>query len=783
MGKIKKLFINHGEKIGMALFGLIVLVGLAGADWVPYSGTPNQITSKVQANEQAWLKPDRAWTPEEAAQFELKPEDDPKAIVDRELAKAMPLSDFNLTQKFVRSPYEQVQPLKNPEFQQLQDPIANGGRVLLAVNDEKYIKEMELFQQGLDKDGKPLPEGTFPGAPKPVDDNTPDEFRKRPGAGLGAAGSLLPGADAGLNNYDPSAIMPGGRGRRGPGGAAAADAGLSTYDPANPDAAMGMGMMAAAGLPPGQTGRGFRYISIRAVFPIRDQIHKIAEATNLQPQQAAMALEILDYQLERQTMQESGDPWGGPWEPVDVNVATDVLTKMAVGLEPDIVYSQVTDPAMTMPLPSRVTGQWHKDATHPRIEKFTLTEQQIKQEVMFQQESLRKLEELKKELPDPPAFKKGWTGMVISGNQLNSAMMGGDMMGGGYGGGGYGGAFAMPESGAGMEGSGSYGGGGMMPGGFGGQTAAGGPRGNRPPAKISPIDDLIKKTDKDRKKEIEEYVKNVVSVVGELLLFRYIDFSVEPGKTYRYRARLVFRNPNFGKDADAAAGDTSVVTGETRTSDWSEPTKPEPVQKDQQTYVTDVRSGPGFAFPAPMLNVFQWDATLGSLQQSVLDVRLGQTISGKKRTSVLDPAKASFEEKDYQFQSTDVVVDAQADVQLEPSAHPDVKPAGGTGGLMLPEQVLVSLSEGGMSLLDPSVQKTDESKWKGYHEKQNEDWKKMKEQSTMATDPLLGAAGTAGGEAGMMMDMYAGYGGRGLNPLQSKKSKGRSRGRQMPAMP
>ncbi len=82
----------------------------------------------------------------------------------------MPLSEVTLSQKFVRSPYETTKPITNPIFKSLEDAIATQGRVLLAVVDEDYRKEMELFQQGLDKDGKPLPQGTFPGAPKPQDD-------------------------------------------------------------------------------------------------------------------------------------------------------------------------------------------------------------------------------------------------------------------------------------------------------------------------------------------------------------------------------------------------------------------------------------------------------------------------------------------------------------------------------------------------------------------------------------------------------------------------------------
>jgi len=769
-GKLKKLFINHGEKIGMAVVALIVIVGMSGADWSPYKGTPGEITSKVRDAEAKWTP--AVWPEEEAKEFEIKPEDEPSAIVASNISNSLPLSEFALTQKFVRSPYETVAPLTNPEWKKLEEPIATAGRVLLAVVDEEAQREMELRMQGLDKDGKPLPAGTFPGAPNPMDDNIPDEFRQRPGTGLGGpmgADGLAP--DAMALEALGAAGGPGGRGRRGKGAAAAATAAGVNLDGLVPGMSLdgtGMPGMPTGGLPPGQKGRGFHYVSVRAVFPVRDQIVKLANATNIPEQQAGMALQVRGDRLERQTMQESGDRWGGPWEPVDINVSADVLTKMAVGLEPDVIYAQLTDPAMTMPLPARVSGVWRNDVTHPRIEKFTLTPAQIQQEVLFQQEALRQLEEMKKELPPPPAQKGGWSQIVVSGSALQNMMMGAsDPYAGGYGGMGGGGGFAMPEAGMGGMGAEAYGGAPQFGGGVG--------RGNKPPAKLKPIDELMKMKDKELKKELESYIEKAVQVVGELLLFRYIDFSVEPGKTYRYRASLVFRNPNFLKTADLAAGDTSVVTGETRTSDWSDATSPVTVPKDQQSFVTDVKPAGATAFPVPQLNVFQWDATLGSMQQAVLPVNFGQTISGRRRTDVLDPAKGTFELKEYTFQSTDYVVDAQTDIQLEAAAHPDVKPAGGTrGDLMLPERVLVALSEGGVAILDPSVSRQAELDSRKYLEYQNKRWKEMKDAATAVPDGMAGMEGMEG-----MYDAAMTYGSRGFNPLSNRGGK---RGRKAPAV-
>ncbi|MGL4941910.1 MAG: hypothetical protein ACRC46_01820 [Thermoguttaceae bacterium] len=53
-------------------------------------------------------------------------------------------------------------------------------------------------------------------------------------------------------------------------------------------------------------------------------------------------------------------------------------------------------------------------------------------------------------------------------------------------------------------------------------------------------------------------------------LFRYFDFDVEAGKTYRYRVQLIAANPNVGL-AEVAVDDPKIVTATDLTSDWSEP--------------------------------------------------------------------------------------------------------------------------------------------------------------------------------------------------------------------
>jgi hypothetical protein len=52
-------------------------------------------------------------------------------------------------------------------------------------------------------------------------------------------------------------------------------------------------------------------------------------------------------------------------------------------------------------------------------------------------------------------------------------------------------------------------------------------------------------------------------------LFRFTDFDVQPGHSYRYRVQLVLKNPNYGISADALA--TPAVKPEPyRDTPWSD---------------------------------------------------------------------------------------------------------------------------------------------------------------------------------------------------------------------
>jgi hypothetical protein len=56
-------------------------------------------------------------------------------------------------------------------------------------------------------------------------------------------------------------------------------------------------------------------------------------------------------------------------------------------------------------------------------------------------------------------------------------------------------------------------------------------------------------------------------------LFRYLDFDVRQGMSYRYRVRLTAINPNIGIDWELFGVPKSISEGDERTGPWSDPSR------------------------------------------------------------------------------------------------------------------------------------------------------------------------------------------------------------------
>jgi hypothetical protein len=75
-------------------------------------------------------------------------------------------------------------------------------------------------------------------------------------------------------------------------------------------------------------------------------------------------------------------------------------------------------------------------------------------------------------------------------------------------------------------------------------------------------------------------------------LFRFFDFGAKPGKTYRYRVKLVLRNPN-ALVPPRFLEKREFAKGEAREADWSEPSPPVAVIAGNRLLAGTVSPGRG----------------------------------------------------------------------------------------------------------------------------------------------------------------------------------------------
>jgi len=771
----KAFLVNHTEKLVLGAAVLMVLFFLGGSQWSSYAGTPTEITDKVAKAKVELEKHD--WPVEEKAKYEMTQDKIPKQRVHDFLLNPISVANYQMSTKFVATPWQGKEPLRDPALLTLEDALADAGKVLIErpIDPTKVEEEAESDKDAdSKKKGKKKtaePEVEEPATPSDED----DEFATSAGAageGLGQLGGAamspaIPGG--GFEQSDGeggfgAGALPGRASKGAPPAAMAGALGM----------ALGLGGMGEMSGYPGGGGGGanvvreaqpYKFASVRAVFPLKEQIRRFQEATNSTTMEmASLLFEVIDFNLERQEQFGAGDHWT-EWESVDTQAAIDVLGQ-ALDHEAEIVQGTVTNNVMTMPLPTRIYGRWGQNVSHPRILNFELTPEQIQQEVEFQSRLIQLIKDDSKNNPEerPKLQKKGFSSVMGDTRALQSQALGGSAYGS------MGGSMPGMSPGS-MMGNSKRGGMGAM--GSAQSMPGGGQRANAP---TGPSVDIMKKLletdDQDAQgKALKEYIKKRVTADGELLLFRYLDFDVDPGKTYRYRVRLVLNNPNFGHLASEANGEAGVVEGETRTTAWSNVTKPVTIERDVYYFVKDVDSKRG---NKTRMSVFQWDTKLGTTVNAEIDLYPGQHIGGTTEAHVIDPAKSKVEDaKKYTFVSSDTLVDTHADISLDRTVHKDLKlPGGSNGEARLPEEVLV-VQMGELAVIDPIRQRALKDRLEKSQKAQDKSFESLSDEAGAGAGMMMGAGGGDMAESyGMGSGKKGGKGGRSANPLSGRGGMG-----------
>lgn len=214
----------------------------------------------------------------------------------------------------------------------------------------------------------------------------------------------------------------------------------------------------------------------------------------------------------------------------------------------------------------------------------------------------------------------------------------------------------------------------------------------------------------------------------EYKLFRFFDFDVKPGKTYKYRVRLVLTNPNFAKPKRYLA-DPKLAAEEVLYTDWSESTPEVFVPLGSELLAGDVNP----KTPTAKVMVRQFDQENAITAVHVFDMTRGST-ANEHAVKVPTPPKlgvsTTTEEEEIDFTTNATVVDLSGGDKL---------PAGTRG--KLPGRVLVMRSDGELALLsqfdDVTKYEIEEARLEEFKNKKDD----MQQPGMVAPDEGGGAEG------------------------------------------
>jgi hypothetical protein len=552
-GGIKGLFLLHGEKLAIAIVGLIALMFVYKAAKVPrledkYQAPKLQgdvTQAKALLNDFNWQKaiaefPQNVKTSgpvAEKSNLELKPD------------------EYDSSSKFDMPVVASMTPRTDPAILNAEDPVATGGSGLFAFVDEKIRKEVELRRAAEMAEQMK----------REQDQQKKEELRRQ------REGNRTPGRNA--------------RGPEGPGRNIAAE----IADPAHPKRRAVEGQQRALGIQLQGYERKERafWACVVAKVPIRKQLNLYEDAfKNARggfdqnrdfPRYVGYLVQRAEVISGKELKWENVPLYDGTHQsvasnkPIDQSVnsfrSVPKLYEFAqanwAGMPPDVIDQRFADYVLTLPLPPLVGRMWGKEATHPDIPLIADTPP-LQEDTPVQQPATQ--------TPAEPG-----TTDPLSGFSSNSLQPNGTPLPG-----------AGPVPGIGPEGGFRR----PMMGPEGGLRSMYGPEGGRGPGMGGPGMGGPGMGGRGMGPEGGMGPSGSFSQPGQTTtlangvnykLLRFFDYSVEPGKKYKYRVKLVLADPNVYvpsnmlassvQDRLAKAKDASGKRKEYRiVEDWSDPT-------------------------------------------------------------------------------------------------------------------------------------------------------------------------------------------------------------------
>lgn len=641
----KQMLIDHGEKLVFGLIALIVLVAMIRTNWAPYSAkTPQEIEDKVQSA-QSTIR-NSSWPVEEQQKFKLT-----ENIADKvgELVSPVEVARYEWVGEMVSPLYKRSEPIKEPRFLPLEEPLATEGRVILATRSTSLMTPAGIAADGIGGPGTTT---------QKVDPDGISQFAPANNRGR-------------QNNPD----VPGGPG----------ESPDRFEDPLAPGVSGPEGEL--GGSTTGVEGRGRRFVAVRGVIPVRRQLEAIAKALHEPTAKVSDRLQYVDFQIQRQAAVGGKNPWGGAWEDVDIQVALDILNE-SLDFDEDFVDSNITDAVFTSPLPMRVRGSWARWATHPRVKNYELSREGQEMQRLINQRAAEHQKQYEAELAAQQQVKPGG----FAGLQLPIGRIRQDM-------------------------------------------------GGDPVANRTLMQNLSAQLDPEgMNRGAINQIQMKISAAGNLLLFRYFDFAVEPGNAYRYKVRFELVNPNFNRPVEELENPESR-DGATRWTDWSAATAPVYIEEDADYFVADVDEGRGRNSPTASIDIFQWYPDAGTFINKVLKVGFGQFVGGKAKTEVLRPAPETWEEEVVDFSTGDVLVDALPDIRVDTDMHADLRlPSSARGKVGIVNEAIMVNEYGELVSLDPRSRQAQHYQLRKRLEAEGAPYLWIKDQSKADQDALEAAA-------------------------------------------
>ena len=345
------MFLDHGEKFGLGLITLIVLLALSSTSWSRFKESPLDLKTKVDEAKNRINSDQNKWPQAKSEQF---------AVVDfngkaRDVFTAFASSKYEFTTPLFWPLYRKKEKAREPEWIPVQEVMAIAQVVVLQTLPQQAPAALDSALAATDPS------------------RSPETSTLRPVPGTPA------GAGANPTAANPYAVPPATPTRPGPGGRGPGPGGAHGGGPMAPPMTMDSGV----GLASGGAARGERVIVVKGIVPLKDQIVRAMKALNLNYADSSAAIEYMEFVLQRQTAVAGKDPWTGEWETLDSEPTKQIL-KETDWDDADPVPPDLTDTVLTCPLPKRLLHFWADSATHPRIKHFQPTEAEREQVAALQ---------------------------------------------------------------------------------------------------------------------------------------------------------------------------------------------------------------------------------------------------------------------------------------------------------------------------------------------------------------------------------------------------------------